>query len=43
VCAEVVERSGYPQAQAWVDEYVRGEHSDVAAVTAFGPRDGRPS
>jgi putative phosphoesterase len=43
VCAEVVQRSGYPEAQAWVDEYVRGEHSDVAAVTAFGPRDGRPT
>jgi predicted phosphodiesterase len=42
VCAEVVERSAYPDARAWVDEYVRGEHSDVAALTAFGPRDGRP-
>lgn len=41
ICAEVVERSTYASAQAWVDEYVRGTHSDADAVSAFGPRDGR--
>lgn len=40
-CAEVVRRSAYPHAAAWVDEYVRGRNSDVDALTAFGPRDGR--
>lgn len=41
VCAEIVERSAYPAVQAWVDEYVRGTNSDVDALTAFAPRDGR--
>lgn len=41
VCARVVAESGYPQRQAWVDEYVRSEHSDAVALTAFAPRDGR--
>jgi uncharacterized protein YndB with AHSA1/START domain len=41
VCARVVAESGYPGRQGWVDEYVRGRHSDVAALEAFGPRDGR--
>jgi predicted phosphodiesterase len=40
-CAEVVRRSAYPQVAEWVDEYVRGRNSDVDALTAFGPRDGR--
>ena len=41
MCAEVVRRSAYPQAEAWVDEYIRGRNSDVDALTAFSPRDGR--
>lgn len=41
VCERIVAESTYPQARAWVDEYVRGVHSDVDALTAFGPRDGR--
>ncbi|MGL5909621.1 MAG: metallophosphoesterase family protein [Phycicoccus sp.] len=35
VCRRVVAESAYPDAQAWVDEYVRGRHSDVDALTAF--------
>jgi len=34
--------SSYPERQAWADEYVRSANSDADAVTAFGPRDGRP-
>lgn len=41
VCARIVAESTYPDARAWVDEYVRGEHSDAVALTVFGPRDGR--
>ena len=41
VCERVVAGSAYPGARAWVDEYVRGEHSDAAALAAFAPRDGR--
>ncbi|NHA69646.1 metallophosphoesterase family protein [Phycicoccus flavus] len=41
VCERVVAESAYPDAAAWVDEYVRGRHSDVDALAAFGPRDGR--
>ena len=41
VCERIVVASSYPQARAWVDGYVRGVHSDVDALTAFGPRDGR--
>ncbi|MBM6403739.1 metallophosphoesterase family protein [Phycicoccus sp. CSK15P-2] len=41
VCERVVAESTYPDARAWVDEYVRGEHSDAVALTVFGPRDGR--
>ena len=41
VCERVVAESAYPDARAWVDEYVRGEHSDAVALTVFGPRDGR--
>lgn len=38
----VVAGSSYPERQAWADEYVRSANSDADAVTAFGPRDGRP-
>lgn len=41
VCAQVVAASGYPDRQAWVDEYVRSANSDADAVRAFGSRDGR--
>ena len=41
VCAAVVRDSGYPDAAAWADEYVRSRNSDADAVAAFGPRDGR--
>ena len=41
VCAEVVAGSGFPEAAQWVDEYLRGGYSDLDALTAFGPRDGR--
>jgi predicted phosphodiesterase len=41
VCARVVAESAYPDARAWADEYVRGEHSDAVALTVFAPRDGR--
>ena len=41
VCARLVAESAYPDAAAWADEYVRGRHSDIDALTAFGPRDGR--
>jgi predicted phosphodiesterase len=41
VCAEVVARSGYPDRESWVDEYVRSANSDADALQAFGPRDGR--
>jgi predicted phosphodiesterase len=40
--AEVVAGSGFPDRQAWADEYLRSENSDVAALTRFAPRDGRP-
>ncbi len=41
VCERIVAESAYPDARAWVDEYVRGEHSDAVALTVFAPRDGR--
>jgi putative phosphoesterase len=41
--ADVVAGSTYPERQQWADEYVRAINSDVEALTAFGPRDGRPT
>jgi len=41
VCARIVAESGYEHRREWVDEYVRGRNSDVDALVAFGPRDGR--
>jgi predicted phosphodiesterase len=41
VCAQVVAESGYPDRQAWADEYVRSANSDADALRAFGPLDGR--
>lgn len=40
-CAAIVESSTYPDRQAWVDEYVRAVNTDVDALRAFAPRDGR--
>ncbi|HEY5822178.1 MAG TPA: metallophosphoesterase family protein [Propionibacteriaceae bacterium] len=41
VITEVVRLSGYPDRQAWADEYVRARHSDADALRAMGPRDGQ--
>ncbi|AKU17603.1 metallophosphoesterase family protein [Luteipulveratus mongoliensis] len=40
-CAQIVASSGLPDVAEWVDEYVWSRNSDVDAVRAFGPRDGR--
>jgi putative phosphoesterase len=40
-CARITAESGYADAAAWADEYVRSQHSDAAALRVFGPRDGR--
>lgn len=41
VCARIVAESTYPEREAWVAEFVRGANSDVDAMIAFAPRDGR--
>ena len=41
--AQVVAESSYPDREAWAEYYVRSESGDAEALTAFGPRDGRPS
>jgi predicted phosphodiesterase len=40
-CARVAAESGYPGAAQWADFYVRSRASDLEALAAFGPRDGR--
>ncbi|MEV0152577.1 metallophosphoesterase family protein [Micromonospora sp. NPDC050686] len=40
-CARVAAESRFPGAAAWADEYLRSRHSDLDALAAFGPRDGR--
>jgi hypothetical protein len=40
-CARVAAESSYPDAGTWVDYFIRSRASDVEALTAFGPRDGR--
>jgi predicted phosphodiesterase len=40
-CARITEESGYPEAGAWADFYLRSRGSDADAIAAFGPRDGR--
>ncbi|MEU5789176.1 metallophosphoesterase family protein [Micromonospora purpureochromogenes] len=40
-CARVVAESRFPDAADWADEYLRSRHSDLDALAAFGPRDGR--
>lgn len=42
-CERVSAESGYPEAAAWADFYLRSEGSDADALRAFGPRDGRPT
>ncbi|MFI2296857.1 hypothetical protein [Isoptericola sp. NPDC019571] len=39
--AAVAAGSGFPDARAWADEYVRSSASDADALRVFGPRDGR--
>lgn len=39
--ARISAESGYPDAAAWADEYVYSRNSDLDALAAFGPRDGR--
>jgi predicted phosphodiesterase len=40
-CAAIAAQSSYPRAREWAAEYVRSLASDVDALRAFGPRDGR--
>ncbi|MFI1192733.1 metallophosphoesterase family protein [Micromonospora sp. NPDC020750] len=40
-CTRVAAESGFPDAAAWADEYLRSRHSDADALAVFGPRDGR--
>ncbi|MEH0841415.1 metallophosphoesterase family protein [Micromonospora sp. CPCC 205711] len=40
-CARVTAESGFPDAAGFADEYLRSRHSDLDALAAFGPRDGR--
>jgi putative phosphoesterase len=40
-CTRIAAESGYPDAAAWADEYVRARNSAEDALVAFGPRDGR--
>lgn len=40
-CAEIEERSEYPDAAAWADFFIRSRGSDDQALSVFGPRDGR--
>jgi putative phosphoesterase len=40
---QIVRDSRFTDRRAWAEEYLRSENSDADAVTAFGPRDGRPT
>lgn len=40
-CTQIAATSAFPDALAWAHEYVRAESSDLAALAAFAPRDGR--
>lgn len=42
-CARVAAESGYPDAAAFADFFVRSRASDAEAIETFGPRDGRPA
>jgi predicted phosphodiesterase len=39
--AAIRETCDYPEIDEWTDEYLHVRNSDVDALTAFGPRDGR--
>lgn len=39
--ARIAAESGFADAAAWADEYVYSRNSDLDALAAFGPRDGR--
>lgn len=39
-CNEII-ATGYPDAHAWADFFIRSPASDVEALTTFAPRDGR--
>ena len=41
-CARIATTSGYPDAAAWAEEYLTSRNSDIDALRAFGPADGRP-
>jgi predicted phosphodiesterase len=41
--AAVIKGSTYPDRAAWAGDYLRARASDADAVSAFGPRDGRPA
>ncbi|MCW2756828.1 MAG: Phosphoesterase [Nocardioidaceae bacterium] len=43
VADQVVEGSTFPGVREWVEAYVLHPPSDVEALIAFGPRDGRPA
>ncbi len=38
---QVVAESGFPDREAWAEQYIRAASSDAEALTAFAPRDGR--
>ncbi|GAB3503867.1 metallophosphoesterase family protein [Amycolatopsis cihanbeyliensis] len=40
-CKSIVDTSGYPDVEAWVDSFVRNPASDLEAHAVFAPRDGR--
>lgn len=40
--ARIIAESGYDDVSAWVNEFVRTAHSDVAAIEAFTPRTRNP-
>jgi putative phosphoesterase len=41
VAQEILAASGYPDSRRWVHDYVLNVASDIDALGAFGPRDGR--
>jgi predicted phosphodiesterase len=40
-CDRIAAESGYSEAREWAEYYVRSTASDLEALAAFGPRDGR--
>lgn len=42
-CTRIVAESGYPEREAWADEYIRSRNSDLDALAAFTPRVGNGS